>query len=452
MVTKMNARFTIWAELREFLKLAVPLAGAQVAQAAAGFVSTLLMGHLGQESLAAGGLASTTFQFLLSVVSGALIAVNPLLAEAHGAGRKTEVEQLTRQGLWLSLILSIPMMFFVGHLDALLLHLGQAAPTVALTNKYLDFALWGTFPALGFIALRGLVSVLSQAHLVTVTVIVGLLVNVASSYVLGYGKFGFPRLDLAGLGLSITFSYWVMFLALLLYVCLHSKLKDYRFWQEIHRLKPKSLQRFVSLGVPIAASTALEHGLFTVVVYLMGTLGSEVLAAHQAVYQTAYLIFMVPLGISYATAIRVGHHLGQQDLKDVRQAGYVSISVSAVFMALMAIVLLMYPQQVIGLYLDINQPENANIFKLAVPMLMVAALSQFLDGVQSSAAGGLYGLQDMHAAMLLSLLAFWGVGLTSGCLLGFYFGLGGIGLWIGQSIGVAAGAWLFVWRFHKLTV
>lgn len=453
MVTKMLIKSNILTEIGEFLKLAVPLASAQVAQAAVGFVDTLMMGHLGPQSLAAGGLASTTFQFLLSVASGVVMAVSPLVAEAYGAGRKTQIEQIARQGLWLSLVLCIPMMFLIGHLDSVMLHLGQAAPTVALADGYLDFILWGIFPALGFAMLRGFISALSQAHALMVIVILGTLVNLTGNYVLGYGKFGFPRMELAGLGLASGLSFWVMFLALLVYTCKHQQLKDYRFLQDLHRLKPQILQKLVWIGVSIAVTIALEYGLFTVVTYLMGILGTEVLAAHQTVYQTIYLIFMVPLGMSYAVTVRVGQWLGQQDLEGARRAGYVSVSVAAVFMALTAIVLLWHPQQVIGIYLDIRNPENANVLKLAVPMLVIAALAQLLDGIQRVAMGALYGLQDTRVPMLLSLLAFWGVGLTSGYLLGFHFGFGGVGLWVGQSIvGVAVAGVLFLWRFHKLTV
>ncbi len=242
-----------------------------------------------------------------------------------------------------------------------------------------------------------------------------------------------------------------MFLALLVYTCTRQKLKDYRFLQDLYRLRPQILQKLVWIGVSIAVTIALEYGLFTFVTYLMGILGTEVLAAHQTVYQTIYLIFMVPLGMSYAVTVRVGQWLGQQDLEGARRAGYVSVSVAAVFMALTAIVLLWHPQQVIGIYLDIRNPENANVLKLAVPMLMVAALAQLLDGVQRVAMGALYGLQDTRVPMLLSLLTFWGVGLTSAYLLGFPFGLGAVGLWAGQSIGVAVAGVIFVWRFHKLT-
>jgi len=451
MVPKMLVKSKIGTEIQEFLKLAVPLASAQVAQAATGFVDTLMMGHLGQQTLAAGGLASTTFQFLLTTASGVVMAVSPLVAEAYGAGRKTQVEQITRQGLWLSLLLGIPMMFVIRHADSALLHFGQAAPIVALADEYLNFILWGIFPALGFAMLRGYVSALSQAHLVTVIVIIGTIFNITGNYILGFGKLGFPRMELAGLGLASGLSFWFMFLALLVYTLKHQQLKEYQFLQNLHQLRPQILQKMLIIGVSIAVTIAVEYGLFIVVTFLMGILGTEVLAAHQTVYQTIYLIFMVPLGMSYAVTVRVGQWFGQQDFKGARRAGYVSVSAAALFMALTAIALIAHPQQVIGMYLDVHNPENANVLKLAVPMLIIAALAQLLDGVQRVAMGALYGLQDARLPMVLSLLTFWGVGLTSGYLLGFPFGLGGVGLWAGQSIGVAIAGVIFVWRFHKLT-
>ncbi|KAB8317241.1 MATE family efflux transporter [Tolypothrix campylonemoides VB511288] len=447
MLIKSNIRTEIW----EFLQLAVPLASAQVAQSATGFVDTVMMGALGQETLAAGGLASLTFVMLMNTASGVVMGVSPIVAEAYGAGRKTRIEQVTSQGLWLSLLLAIPMMFLIGHLDSFMSQLGQAQTTVVLANQYLDMILWGLFPALGFAMLRGVVSGLSQARPVMMIVIMGTLFNIVGNYVLGFGKFGFPRMELAGLALASVLSLWGMFLALVVYTFKHQQLKTYRFFQDLHRLKPGILRELVWIGVPIGVSVALESGLFTVVTYLMGVLGVDVLAAHQIVLQTIIVIFMVPLGMSFATTARVAQWLGQQNLEAARRSGYVSIAVAAVFMALTAIALLTHPQQVIGLYLDIRNPENANVVKLAMPMLTISAFAQLLDGVQKTAMGALYGLQDTRVPMLLSLPTFWGVGLTTGYFLGFHLGLGGVGLWIGQSIGVAIAAGVFVWRFYKLT-
>ncbi|MBW4553248.1 MAG: MATE family efflux transporter [Aphanocapsa sp. GSE-SYN-MK-11-07L] len=451
MVTQELAESNLGIESREFLKLAVPLASAQVAQAGIGLIDTIMMGHLGAESLAAGGLASTTFQLLLNVASGIVMAVSPLVAEAYGAGRKSQIEQIARQGLWLALLLSIPLMFAIAHLAPVLRWLHQSGEIVALAEPYFDSIVWGIFPALGFAMLRGYVSAVSQAQVVIGIVIIGTLFNLIGNYALGFGKFGFPRMELAGLGLASGLSFWLMFLLFLIYTLKHPQLQQYRFLQDLHRIKPHILQQLTKIGAAIAVTIALEYGLFTAITFLMGILGTEVLAAHQTVYQTMYVIFMVPLGMSFAVTARVGQWLGLGDLKSARQAGYVGIAFAAIFMGLTAIGLVLFRQPIISVYLDSHNPVNANVVALAMPMLIVAAVSQLLDGVQRVAMGALYGLQDARVPMLLSGFAFWGVGLTSGYLLGFPCGFGGVGLWIGQSIGVAVAGVIFVWRFHRLT-
>jgi MATE family multidrug resistance protein len=198
-------------------------------------------------------------------------------------------------------------------------------------------------------------------------------------------------------------------------------------------------------------SIAVEYGLFTAVTFFMGALGTETLAAHQTVYQTIFLLFMVPLGMSFAATVRVGQWMGQHDRQGTRRAGYISVAAAALFMTLTAIVILLFRQPIIGIYLNLDDPESASVISLAVPMLMIAALAQFLDGVQRVAMGALYGLQDTRTPMILSLVTFWGIGLSTGYILGFRLGFGGLGLWIGQSIGVAVAGVIFLWRFHSQT-
>ncbi|WP_052049747.1 MATE family efflux transporter [Leptolyngbya sp. KIOST-1] len=438
-------------EVQAFLALAIPLSAAQVAQAAVGFIDTLMMGRLGAETLAAGGLAAISFQLLLAVVGGLVMTVGPLVAQAYGAGQKGQVEAVTRQGFWLVLILSLPMMAVLSQLDRVLLGLGQDAAIAALTGPYFQWILWGAFPALAFTLLRSYASALSQAQVVIVIVLVGTAFNIAGNYALGFGKWGFPALGLGGLGLASGLSYWLMFGLFLLYILAHPTLKTYRFWRSWQRVQPRLMGRMTAMGGEIAMTVALEFGLFGVVTILMGILGPEVLAAHQTVYQTIYVIFMVPLGMSYATTARVGQALGQQDRAQVRRAGYVAMAIAAAFMLLATLGLLLFRPAIIGLYLDLADPANAPVLALAMPMLLVAALVQLSDGVQRVASGALYGLQDTRTPMVLSAVAFWGVGLGLGYLLGFVLGLGGVGLWIGQSTGVATAGAIFILRFHRLT-
>lgn len=439
-------------EIRESLRLAIPLASAQIAQAATGFIDTVMMGWLGQTTLAAGGLAAATFTALLISVSGIVMGVSPLISEAFGGGNKERVQQVTRQGLWLSVLLTIPLTIAIAHIDSLMHQLGQAAVTVSLGKTYLDTIVWGFFPALAFAMLRSVVSALSQPRAIAVIVIIGSLFNAAGNYILGFGKLGFPALGLAGLGLASAISHWVMFLCLVCYTFKNKQLRLYRLFENLPRFEPKVIRELLWIGVPIGISFALETGLFTVTTYFMGMLGTQVLAAHQIVLQTIVVIFMIPLGMSFAATIRVGQWNGQDNSDGVRRAGYVNMCMGAGFMTVMAILLLVFPQQAIAIYLDIRDPENHEAIAIATSMLSVAALAQILDGLQSTAAGALRGLKDTRIPVLLSFLAFWCVGLTSGYLLGFRLGFGGVGLWLGQSIGVAMAAGVFIYRFRLLTL
>jgi multidrug resistance protein, MATE family len=451
-MTTLNAdRLSFHTEIKAFLQLAIPLASAQVAQLATGFVDTVMMGHLGRETLAAGALASITFFSIMVTASGVVMGVSPLVAEAHGAGNKTRIEQVTRQGLWLSLLLAIPIMIAIAHLNTLMHQLGQSATMVKLAKGYLDIMLWGLFPALGFAMLRGVVSALSQARPILMIVLAGTGFNILGNYIFGFGKFGFPRLELAGLALASVLTLWGMFGALVIYLLKHKQFKAYRFFHRCNQLKLPVLRELVKLGLPIGVFTALEIGVYTTVSYLMGAWGTDGLAAHQIVFQTMNLIFMVPLGMSYAATARTGQWFGQQDLIRIRQAGFVSLVVGTVWTSAVAIVFLVFPQQIIGLYIDIHAPENATIVVFATAMMRVGAIAHLFDGVQKIAYGALQGLQDTRVPMLLSFLCYWCIGLTSGYWFAFGWNLGGVGLWAGLTLAVAIAATIFVWRFQRLT-
>ena len=445
---KSSIKSPIYTEAKELLYLATPLASAQVAQAATGFVDIVMMGWLGQETLAAGGLAATTFGSLLITITGIMLGASPLVATAYGAGNHGRIKELTQQGIWLCLVISLGMMFVLKHFDLLMIHLGQSAAVVAIAKTYLDVILWGFFPALLFALLKSVMSSVSQPRSIISIVIAGTVFNAIGNYVLGFGKFGFPDLGLAGIAAASAMAHWLMAICLLIYINSNSQLQTYQFFRNLHHLAPKVIGELLWIGVPVSASLALEIGLFTTTTYMMGALGTEVLAAHQIVFQTIVIIFMIPLGMSFATTIRVGQLHGLADLVGIKRSAYVSMVLGGGFMVVMTIALLLFPSPIISLYLDIQNPVNATVIALVLPMLAIAALSQILDGVQTAAAGALRGLQDTRIPVLLSFASFWGVGITSGYIMGFSLGWGGVGLWAGQLLGVAIAALFFILRFQ----
>ncbi|MGV0106479.1 MATE family efflux transporter [Nostoc sp. DSM 114167] len=442
----------MFSEVKKCLMLAVPLAVAQLAQSATGFVDTVMMGWLGSQTIASGGLGTAIFTFCLLIVAGIVSAVSPLAAQAYGAGNREKVGTIVRLGLGISLVLGIPITLLLYNGGALLLLLGQDANTVALAEIFLRAIALGFIPGLGFAVLKSFLSALLQPQLVIVTVVLGTLFNITANYVLMFGKLGFPALGLAGIGWASTFSLWSMFVGLTVYICNQPRFAVYGIFRpSSHEAFPLEHRRIVGeifqVGLPIGGLIAVEAGLFTVVTLLIGQLGTNALAAHQIALQTISMSFQMALGISLATTIRVGLLAGQNDLVGTRLAGYVGIAIAALAMGVVAIAFWLVPKSIISLYIDINNQNNADVVALAVKLLAVAAIFQIVDGVQVTAAGALRGLKDTRIPMLIGIFAYWCVGLCTGYTFGISLGSGAIGLWWGLAIGLASAAIILTWRF-----
>ncbi|HEY9653168.1 MAG TPA: MATE family efflux transporter, partial [Coleofasciculaceae cyanobacterium] len=425
---------------------------AQLSQAGTTFVDTVMMGVLGSEFLAAGALGAASFHLFINVGSAILSAVSPLVAEAYGSGQVEQVRRVVQQGLWLSVLLAIPVTLLIWQSGVWLRFLGQEPETIVLTQRYLGAIAWGYLPGLGFAVLRSFVSAISRPRPVIVTMIGGTLFNIAANYVLAFGKFGFPAMGLAGLGWASALSLWGMFAALAIYILTQPQLRAYSVLANLHQFEDKVFEELVRVGVPIGILAGVEGGFFTFVTFLMGQLGTVTLAAHQIALQTAVITFMISLGISIATTVRVGQLMGQENPQGARLAGFVGISLAGLFMATMGIVFWTIPGTIVALYIDTANPANAAVVSLAKTLLGVAAMFQIADGIQVAAAGALRGLKDTKIPLLIGILAYWGIGLTCGYTLGIILGLGGVGLWWGFAIGLAVAAVILTWRFSKATL
>lgn len=435
------------AEVRASLLLAVPLAAAQLAQSATAFVDTVMMGMLGSSTIAAGGLGANAFNLLLIVSSVIVSAVSPLVAQAFGAGKTDMVGRVVRQGLWLSVILGIPLTLLLWYAGPILLLLGQEPKTVALAETYLRAIAWGFLPGLGLAVLKNFVTALSVPRPVMVIVVGGTVLNIVGNYLLMFGKLGLPALGLAGIGWASTLSIWSMFVALVIYIQSQRQFQVYGVFRNLHQFEGRVFRELLQVGLPIGVLAAVEVGMFTATTLLMGTLGTVTLAAHQIALQTVSISFTVPLGISFATTVRVGQLVGQGNAKGARRAGYVGIAMGGLFMAFAAVLFWMMPVRIVSLYLNINNPANVAVAKLAKTLLGVAAIFQIVDGIQINAAGALRGLKDTRVPMVIGIVAYWCIGLTGGYILGIKLGFGGVGLWWGLAIGLAVAAIVLTWRF-----
>jgi multidrug resistance protein, MATE family len=459
----MLSKSKIISEVQQCLVLAVPLAAAQLAQSATAFADTVMMGWLGSQTIASGGLGAVTFTFCLLVCSGIVSAVSPIVAEAYGAGKTERLGWIMQQGLWLSLILGIPITALLWHGGTFLRLIGQDPNTVALTETYLRTIAWGFLPGLGFAVLRSFISALSRPRPVMVTVFLGTLLNITANYVLMFGKFGFPTLGLAGIGWASTLSLWSMLIGLGLYLFKHPHFQQYGLfpWLPSNRKSAPTkvatakesrqiLGEIVRVGLPIGGLLIVEAGLFTVVTFLIGGFSTTALAAHQIALQMAALSFQIALGVALATTVRVGQLAGEQNQAGVRLAGYVGMTIGALCMGSLGVAFWLVPEWIVSLYLNTRDPANREVTTIAVQLLGVAAVFQIVDGIQATAVGALRGLKDTRVPMLIGVFAYWCVGLSTGCWLGFKLGYGAVGLWWGLAIGLAIAAIVLTWRFNRL--
>jgi multidrug resistance protein, MATE family len=445
-----SIQFRVIAEVRASLFLALPLAGAQMAQSAIAFVDTAMMGQLGSETLAAGGLGAISFGALLIVGSGIVAAVSPLASEAYGAQQPQKVGHVIRQGFGLAVLVALPTMILIWNARPVLLALGQQVELLGLTEQYLRAIVWGFLPGLGFAILKDFASAVSRPRSVIVITICSVPLNIVGNYVLMYGKMGFPALGLAGIGWSSTIVLWTMFLSIAFYTRCHPQFRIYGIFRGFPRFDRRMIQELLHVGLPIGVIAFVETGLFTIATFLIGQLGAVPLAAHQIALETAGVTFRIPLGVAFATTVRVGQLMGQDNLKGARFAGYVGIALGAIFMSVMAVLFWTMPRSIVSLFLDVDDPVNTGVVELAQMLLGIAAMFQIFDGIQTIAAGALRGLRDTRVPMLIGIFAYWGIGLLSGYALGIKLGFGAVGLWWGLALSLAVAAAVLTWRFSTI--
>ncbi|AFZ28122.1 putative efflux protein, MATE family [Cylindrospermum stagnale PCC 7417] len=438
------------SEVFATLHLAVPLGGIQLAEAAVGFVNTVMMGFLGIQSLAAGALGVITFYTLTLICMGVIEGASPLAAEAFGAGNTERIRQIFAQGLWLVVALSLPMMLLTWHLDSILMLSGQEENTVALANTYLKAIVWSLPAAVGFFILKEVATAVNRPQLISAIALTSIPLNILANYLLIFGKLGLPPLGLAGIGWAGTFVYWVNFLAAAAVIGFHPWFKEYKLFASLQFNK----QVFAELwqnGWPLGLEYASSLILFTLIALLSGYMGTTLLAANEIVVQTLEVSLIVPTAISYATMTRVGQMMGQNDPAGAKKAGFAAITIGVAAMSLIAVAICLFPEQIATIYLDASNSDNILAIRSAIPLLRIASLFLIALGLNLIALGTLLGIQDTRLPLLINILFQWGVGMTCGYLLCFHLNWGSIGLWSGLTIGITLATLFLIYRFYLST-
>ncbi len=436
-------------DLDRLWELALPVVVVQLGMMLLGVVPIVMVGHVSAAHLAAAALGNLYFVWLGLLAWGALMALDPLVAQAHGAGDREAVARAVQRGLVLALGLSLATAPFFLPARPVLDLLRQPADVVPLAADYVMVAVPGILPFFVFLVLRQSLQAMGRMRAIVLTILAVNLLNVVLGWTLVFGHLGCPSLGAVGAGLTVTVSRFALALGLLTLA-----------WRDLQPLlRPRrpgildrrSLAGTLRLGLPIGLQMQLEYGVFGVVGLLMGWLGTVPMAAHEIALTIASVTFMVPQGIGGAAAVLVGQAVGGGNASRARRSAAAALGLGAGFMLLTAIVLVSLPGPLARLF-----TRDAAVVAVTVALLPIAGVFQVFDGIQVVSIGVLRGVGDTRSPMVLNIVGFWLLGMPISALLGFRLGGGAVGLWWGLLVGlvvVAVSLLLRVrWRMRRALV
>jgi MATE family multidrug resistance protein len=438
-------------EIGATLRLAGPLAAANLLQMMVYAIDVIFVARLGPEALAASSLSVALFGLIAWSLSGLTGAVAPLIAAelGHRTHALREIRRSVRMALWLAIASGLVGMAVCLLGEPLMLLTGQSPAVAARAGAFLHVLMFALIPMIASNVLRTFVSALGRPIFATAITALAILVNAVGNWVFVFGHLGAPALGLQGSALSSGLTSLATLAAYVLAIRADPRLSRYHVFGRIWRPDWARAAAILRIGLPIAATIVAEAGLFSGASFLMGRIGEAQLAGHTVAFQAAAFAFQVPFGVGQAATIRVGYHYGAGDRAGIARAGQVALTTGIGFMALSATAMALAAPLIVAVYVDTANPANARMIAFALQFMMVAAAFQLFDGMQVVAAGILRGLQDTRVPMAIALFAYWVPGAAASIGLGLFTPLAGLGVWLGLLVSLVVAAALLLWRWHR---
>ncbi len=430
-------------EFRALVALALPVVVVQLGLMSMGVVDSIMVGHLSARALAAVALGNIYFFNVIVFAMGTLFALDPIVAQAVGARDEPAIARGIQRGLVLSLALSVLCAVLMAPAGRVITLARQPVEIVPGASAYVRISIAGALPFLVFIVLRQSLQAMGRVAPIVVTIFAANFLNAGLNWAFVYGHLGAQPLGVEGSAIATVLSRWAMCLGLLAlaWPALRPHLRPWR----ADTLRLRALTRMLVVALPIGFQQVLEVGAFGTIGLLMGLFGTAQVAAHQIAINLAALTFMVPVGISTAGAVRVGHAIGAGDGARARAAARVSFLCGVGFMSLMALLFLTAPEWLARLF-----TSDGAVIGIAALLIPVAGVFQVFDGIQAVAAGVLRGIGDTQAPLVAMLAGYWLIGLPVSLYLGFRTSAGPTGLWWGFVAGLSSVALLLSLRVAVL--
>ncbi|HTN06445.1 MATE family efflux transporter, partial [Agriterribacter sp.] len=425
---------SLWGEAKSTLRLSFPIILGELAQMALHIIDTAMVGALGYKQLAAGALVLAVLNIPFVIGIGMTISVSQLVSMSHGRKDSQKVSHYFYNGFWLCAATAVIISLALVLGKNVLFHLKQDPEVAALAVPFLELMGWSVIPMLLFMSLKQFTDGLERTRTAMIISLVALPFNIFINWLLIFGNWGLPRLELPGAGWGTLITRSLMFLTLGAVILWHPLFRRYIIVRKNQwKLRLKTIRELLHIGVPSSLQVGMEGGAFAISGIIIGTIGATEQAAHQIALSCASFTFMVSMGLAQGSSIRVSNAYGSRNGLKITTIGKSTLITALLYGILCALIFILLRN-----ILPVAFNKNTDVIRMAALLLIYAAVFQISDATQAIAAGLLRGIKDVKVPTLLIGIAYWVVGIPAGYWLAFHAGLGASGIWIGFIAGLSS--------------
>jgi len=426
------------------ITLAVPVVLSELGWMAQGVVDNIMVGKLGPAAIGAVALGNAVYYTPSLFGIGLLLGLDTLVSQAYGRKDHDDCHRWLAQGVYLACIVTPPLMVLIAALSYGFTRFGVIPEVAVLSGGYLRILNWGTLPLLLYGGTRRYLQGVGQVRVITATYVLANLLNWFGNWVLIYGKFGMPALGVNGSAISTCISRIAMAAALLGFAWRYERKRGHPLFRHWAGPQLDRLRKLIRIGAPAAGQIVLEVGAWNLSTFAAGYLTPVALATHAIALNYASVSYMVPLGVSAAAAVSVGHAIGAGDPARARRAGWLALALGTGFMLMAAVAFWVAPKPLISLY-----TRDPRVLAVGPSLLWIAAAFQIFDRIQTVCTGALRGLGETRVPMFANLVGYWVLGLPLGFILCFVLKWGIYGMWIGLTLALIIISMTLLLRWRK---
>jgi multidrug resistance protein, MATE family len=437
---------TLYTNAKKTILLSLPIIFGELAQMALHIIDTAMAGALGYKQLAAAALVLGVLTIPFVIGIGMTISVSQLVSMHHGRKDNQQVSHYFYNGFWVCAITALLISLTLVSGKNILFHLNQDTEVAQLAVPFMQLMGWSVIPMLLFMSLKQFTDGLQHTRTAMLISLLAMPVNILINWLLIFGNWGFPRLELAGAGWGTLITRSLMFISLgavILWHPLFSRYIKVRKTQWV--LRKDTIKALLYIGIPSGLQVGMEAGAFAVSGLMIGAIGAVEQAAHQIALSLASLTFMVSMGLAQGSSIRVSNAYGAKDPVQILSIGKSTLIAALLYGLACAVIFVIFNHR-----LPLAFNSNLQVVKMAALFLLFAAVFQISDATQAIGAGLLRGIKDVKVPTLLIGIAYWVVGIPVGYLLAFKAGLGAAGVWIGFIAGLSCSSIFLCIRFLKM--